>query len=50
MGLRGNAAKRALEVLMSMGCVKIGRAYAKVHCPKAKLLELCNMFKALIGA
>ncbi len=50
LGLRGNAAKKAIEVLMSLGCTKIGRAYSKLYCPKAKLLELCNMFRALIGA
>ena len=50
LGLRGNAAKKAIEVLMSLGCVKIGRAYSKLYCPKSRLLELCNMFRALIGA
>jgi hypothetical protein len=50
LGLRGSAAKRAIEVLMSLGCVKIGRAYSKLYCPRAKLLELCNTFRALIGA
>jgi hypothetical protein len=50
LNLRGNAAKRAIEVLMSLGCTKIGRAYSKLYCPKARLMELCKLFKALIGA
>ncbi len=48
--LRGNAAKKAIEVLEALGCVKIGRAYSKLYCPKARLMELCELFRALVGA
>jgi hypothetical protein len=49
LGLRGHRAARALEVLTSMGCVKIGRAYSKVYCPKSELEKLCRLFRALLG-
>jgi hypothetical protein len=50
LGLRGNAAKKAIEVLEALGCTKIGRAYSKLYCPKSRLMELCELFKALVGA
>lgn len=42
--LTGYTAKRFIEYLVSLGCVKRGRYYSKLICPLKVLREVCRYY------
>lgn len=50
LGLKGYAARKVEEALINKyGCLRTGKSYYKVICPKEPLLRLCKDVYELVG-